>query len=231
MIVQNMPYPAAVGGGIPQTGALVAQYDAFDTNSLTLSGSSVAAWNDISGNGKHLSQSTTASRPTRQANGWVRFDGSNDFFQLDFGAAIPRPFSVALVAREITSSTGDMIFDGFGSTDRAAIGCLFSTSDDLAFFSGTSTAPIFTTATPFPTAHYTAVAADVQVNHVYINGAFIETGTGRDSFRPLTMGTRYAREAARSANVEIAFLAIWSTALTEAEITQLDAYLKARFNL
>lgn len=48
---------------------LVAWYDAASPSLITESGGSVSAWNDKSGNGHHLSQSTAGSRPTYDAAG------------------------------------------------------------------------------------------------------------------------------------------------------------------
>jgi hypothetical protein len=61
---------------------LKAWYDAADTSSIT-GGSAVSQWNDKSGNGYHLTQSTSTKRPssgTRSLNSKnvVDFDGTND---------------------------------------------------------------------------------------------------------------------------------------------------------
>lgn len=63
---------------------LLMWYDGADTSSLTLSGSTITAWNDKSGNGNHL---TVAVGPTRTATssnpaGWdVSFDGSTQYIR------------------------------------------------------------------------------------------------------------------------------------------------------
>lgn len=63
---------------------LLMWYDGADTSSLTLSGSTITAWNDKSGNGNHL---TVAVGPTRTATssnpaGWdVSFDGSTHYIR------------------------------------------------------------------------------------------------------------------------------------------------------
>ena len=61
-----------------------AWYNAADTSSISLSGSEVTQWNDLSGNGHHATQGTSTRRPlsgTRTLNGLnvLDFDGSNDF--------------------------------------------------------------------------------------------------------------------------------------------------------
>jgi hypothetical protein len=58
---------------------LAAWYDASDTGTITSSGGAVSQWNDKSGNGWHLSQSTEGDKPTTGAN---TVNGLN---VLDFG--------------------------------------------------------------------------------------------------------------------------------------------------
>jgi hypothetical protein len=72
---------------------LLGWWDASDAATFTYgTGSTVAQWNDKSGNGRHLTQGTAASRPDRNAtlNGQagVTFDGSNDYLDYDAGSDI-----------------------------------------------------------------------------------------------------------------------------------------------
>lgn len=60
--------------------------DANDAATITTVSGAVSQWNDKSGNGRHLSQPTAASRPAYQATGLnslptLSFDGINDFLQ------------------------------------------------------------------------------------------------------------------------------------------------------
>lgn len=58
------------GGGIVPTdiAGLKAWWDASDTSTISLSGSAVTQWNDKSGNGFHVTQSTSAQRPSSGIN-------------------------------------------------------------------------------------------------------------------------------------------------------------------
>jgi hypothetical protein len=73
--------------------------DAEDTASITLNGSTVAQWDDKSGNARHVSQATAANQPTYTASGLngkpvLTFDGIDDFMSMsDFDNAV----SLALV--------------------------------------------------------------------------------------------------------------------------------------
>jgi len=61
-------------------------YDATSGGSLVAADGGVARWEDKSGNGRHATQGTSGSRPTRKTAiqnslDVLRFDGSNDFMQ------------------------------------------------------------------------------------------------------------------------------------------------------
>jgi hypothetical protein len=93
---------------------LVARYDAMDSSSITLSGSDVTQWNDLSGNARHATQGTSANRPksgTRTINGFnaLDFDGSNDYL-LNNGIAASftgedKPFTIFVVSKSDTTAS------------------------------------------------------------------------------------------------------------------------------
>lgn len=103
--------PAGGGGSFdPSTvTGLRAWYDADDAGSFTFSsGSIVSQWNDLSSNGNHLVQATTASQPSRTGtvNGRssVVFDGSNDTMAAVLASGAVRPYTVFMVA--VNAETG-----------------------------------------------------------------------------------------------------------------------------
>lgn len=97
---------------LPYTTNLFAHFDAsdgatiFDSNSggsQTTNGGVVGRWEDKSGNGRHLLQSTNNNRPllrTNNRNGLngIEFDGSND--NLLFTSSLSNPMSICFVARK-----------------------------------------------------------------------------------------------------------------------------------
>jgi len=69
-------------------------YDATTGGSLVAADGGVARWEDKSGNGRHATQGTSASRPVRKTNIFnglsaLRFDGSNDFLSLTYSQPVP----------------------------------------------------------------------------------------------------------------------------------------------
>lgn len=82
-------------------------FDAQNSASLTLSGSNVTQWNDISGNSRHL---TASADPTFSANGYqtgfpaVQFSGSNQF--LTRTGAIGGPYTAFTLAFVLNLNQG-----------------------------------------------------------------------------------------------------------------------------
>jgi hypothetical protein len=102
--------PRATGFNPKSISGLAAWYDAADSTTLTIA-TGVSQWNDKSGNGRNLSQSTGNNQPasgTRTIGGKnaLDFDGSNDGlasgFSLDLAAS--KAFTVFVVAATDTTS-------------------------------------------------------------------------------------------------------------------------------
>lgn len=91
-------------------------YDGADTSSLTLSGSTITAWNDKSGNGNNL---TVAVGPTRTATtsnpaGWdISFNGSTQYIRSNAVVANgTNTMTVFIVVKNTTSATLGRIIAG-----------------------------------------------------------------------------------------------------------------------
>lgn len=89
----------------------------FTTNSgstLATDGSEVGRWEDKSGNSRHFTNSTSASRPTKSVNS-VDFDGIDDF--LSRSLTLSQPFGVYIVCKLLTrSASGQKYIFGIGDT-------------------------------------------------------------------------------------------------------------------
>jgi hypothetical protein len=83
-------------------GKELAWFHDADASSFTLSGSQVDQWSDLSGNGRHWTQ-TGADQPVRTVDGdgrnIVQFDGVDDLLELSGPLPALEPFSVGIVYR------------------------------------------------------------------------------------------------------------------------------------
>lgn len=115
--VSNGPASAVMGGKKKFSPLSIAGCElwlrADQGTDTTTNGAEVSTWNDISGNGRHATQSTAGRKPTyvtNSANGkpGIRFDGANDV--LAGSIAYPSPggktHSVTVFAVSIMTSTG-----------------------------------------------------------------------------------------------------------------------------
>lgn len=92
---------------------LRAWYDASVASSVTLNGSTVSQWNDLSGNGFHLTQTTAANQPTwvssainsRPALQWPSASAANNIRLINTSFTMTRPYTIFAVFKT-TLKTG-----------------------------------------------------------------------------------------------------------------------------
>jgi hypothetical protein len=93
------------------TANMFARYDASNAGSITLSGSNVTAWNDISGNSRHAAQVVSTAQPTlatASLNGLntITFDGNSDFFNVVNTTVLSNNFTVYAVVKSNWTAAG-----------------------------------------------------------------------------------------------------------------------------
>lgn len=90
--------------------ALAFWVDANNISSITLNGSTVSQWDDLSGNSRHLTQATPANQPTliTGANNEVRSDGTDDVMSSP-SFSLTQPFARFSVLTRRTTNTGSIL--------------------------------------------------------------------------------------------------------------------------
>lgn len=108
----------------------------------TVTGSGVSQWDDLSGNGRHLLQSTDAARPALQADGSVLFNGTSHYLKCN-AFTLNQPTCVLFVGKQVSWTDGDYVWDGntaatmglaqLGATPNLSVyaGAAISTNPDL----------------------------------------------------------------------------------------------------
>lgn len=100
----------------PPVAGYVGWWDASDTSSITSSSGAVSQWNDKSGNGYHLLQSTAGNKPTtgtRTQNSLnvLDFNGSSNFLDTTTWSSQAQPTTVFAVAKGDATATQYNVFD------------------------------------------------------------------------------------------------------------------------
>ena len=116
--------------------------DAADATTITEIGGAVSQWDDKSGNGRHASQSTPASRPTYTTAGQngqnvLTFDGSDDGLTLAANLSLGTQHSIFVAAKNsatiTASSSAQILLTGDGYTYPS------TTTSELVFGVGSLT--------------------------------------------------------------------------------------------
>lgn len=162
----------------PPVAGYVAWYDASDTSSITSSGGAVSQWNDKSGNGYHLTQSTEANKPT---TGTDSINGKNVMNFAAGGRYINRASTPSqntwtwFFVMKAASVANWQFPVGSNDPGNAGLSCYSSGSGSTlrALFGGS---PLATSSSTTVGTYYWTVTGDTSNCYIYRNG--IADGNG-----------------------------------------------------
>jgi hypothetical protein len=102
---------------------------------ITVTGAGVSQWSDASGNARHLMQGTDTNRPTKNADGSILFDGVDNYLETA-GFVLAAPYSIYLLFKQVTWTSGDYVFNGLAANTPAASQA--TATPGVNFFGGAS---------------------------------------------------------------------------------------------
>jgi len=186
------------------------------------SGDPVGGWQDQSGNGRHLLQTTAAKRPTLQTGVLnnapvVRWDGVDDYLAAAFTQA--QPFHLFMVGR-VRAARAQQYFTDGGSPIS------------VYFYTGTAT-PRFDMGAPTTGCYVNASTAWHVLSlfyggtgsHMRFNGAEVARGNcGANGFTELTLGSRGDRIYG-FADLDLAELLLYQGEQSGVRLQQIERYL------
>lgn len=221
------------GGFDPRRiGAVALWLDGTVRSSLTLNGTTVSQWNDLSGNGRHATQTTAASQPSATAtiNGRAAVGGNNGWMTI---AATPLVFpATVLIAGQ--APNGNTAFFQVGAVN-GAYSMLSSTISSAERISARRSSSFQSTAT-HPAATRAAVYAGLYgaiLSRMVVDG--VAATDNASSFTP-TAGdyawTLFRLGATNFASaVTIGELIVYPKLLTAPERQTVERYLAAKWRI
>lgn len=207
--------------------------DAARTTAATADGDPVGGWADQSGNGRHFSQSTAASRGTLKLsifNGRniVRFDGVDDYLS---GTVLgSKEYTLCTANRYNTLSGNNVIWrngndaaDGLEISNNAGSFSIFHFN-----VSGISGGAMSTNLEQWTIRRTDAAGTDARKN----GSSQSLVGSSIAMILPTTTMLIGARTPASNfAGMDLCELIVWNRKLTDAETTLVESYLNARWSI
>lgn len=194
----------------------------------------VTTWEDQSGNGNDLAQSTSAAKPTYRTNvvngkPVVRFDGTDDtMVTAAFASELAQPNTIIAVALfATTATTNRMICDGLAAGKRHAMYSHLNSGGKWTFYAGTTEVNGSVIATG--AFHVVSAIYNGASSVLYLNGA--QDATGNTGSNPLS-GLRLGSFAgAAFLNGDIAEILVYDSALSTADRESVEEYLMEKYAL
>lgn len=223
---------------------LTAWYDA--NQGITKDGSDlVSQWDDLSGNGYHMTQSST-KRPLWKApsagvndNCAILFDGSNDCMSNDALGALftggDLPYSLAVVAKANSTSAGDTIFAFGSTTTNALMGTAFRSTNICCWRIDDAVATVNVTfGTPNTSTRVVTTSVTGTAASAWLDGTLVANGTSQNVGAQTLNSSRIGALLAVGAEVEqfdgyICEVIVYNRAITTDEATTLNNYLTSKW--
>lgn len=191
----------------------------------------------MSGNGYHLSQGTSANRPTlttNQINGHpallhIANDGDtrNQFLSRATTPAVPQPYTSVVIAKVVENNRGDAVMTDSGSGGAYSILFYEDAADAMALYAGGS----LNQGTTNPIDgdfHWFQGDFDGASSELWVDGVAEGTGNpGGDGLTGITVGGDNTGGAGFGGY--IAEVLIYDHVLDSGERADLDAYFTARY--
>jgi hypothetical protein len=219
----------------PPTAGLKLWLDASDSTTITKDGSNlVSAWNDKSGQLNHVTQATATNQPlwvdsVQNSKPIIRFDGTNDLlYRATYtGGTLSQDFTIFAVFK-VPSSYIEYVYDGAGSSNR----CYLNYHNPNAMASTIPGAPAGLDATVVA-GNWTYFTSVVNGSSSILrqDGSQTDTGDmGTGAMAGITIGARYGGIDS-FANTDIAEILIYNSAISGANLTDVESYLATKWGI
>ena len=216
---------------------LVAWWDATNSDSITKDVSDyVSAWNDLSGNGYHLTQTTGTNQPQWQStvlNNKPGISFSTNDYMINTGLNTAQPLCVMFVIKNPSTTVGSNEYvydseDAAGTNRVALIKESTAGADDYVLYAGT----VRDTGYGYLTTGEICMACynnPTDSSFRYNGAASSYGGAGAQTFDGITIGSRYNN--VDYLNAHLCEIFINSALITGDDLTDAENYLKAKWGI
>ena len=208
------------GGGAAQVRALNPAAWFRLGRGITQAGGFASQWDDQSGNGRHLKQTTGAAQPSVNANGSLLLNGTTQFMKTD-PFTLNQPETIYLLFKDLVWTNSARIWDG----NLAATGAVLqlNVSPQLLYNAGSSIGPVSLT---IGALCVISVVANGASSSIQINSAAPVTGdAGAVNMGGFTLGG--AGGGTNFSNIEAWEAIIFPTAHNATQKAQVIRYLNS----
>lgn len=210
---------------------ITAWFDAMESSSVILNGTTVSQWRDISGNGRHATQATKANQPTYTPNGLngkpvLTFDGVDDFLSSSGWDGLISGLSGLTISTVIRGTSGTLI------NTTGNNGAQFSIESGGAFWIN-STSPIYI---PFTAnADIQSYSFNAGVRQGHRNGTLLQQTTATPNsiitYNDSTIEIGRRSWSAQFLDANISELLLIRSALSTANRQHFEGYFAWRWEL
>ena len=214
------------------------------TGTLPADGAVVSSWVDLSGNGRDLGQTDAVRQPVFKANGLnglptVVFDGSSTAGDRDylgtatFASALPQPLTLFFVYKSPSTSANKTLIDAplSAGTNRVRVQATTVPTSALQLYTTTFTSP--GKAKTVGTFYSVTAIFNGASTRLRANGTEETLSPNHDpgaaGMRGLLLGGRQDLNDTAFAATEFAEVLVFGRLLSDTEVGQVEAYLKARY--
>ena len=225
--------PLATGFNPRSIAGLAAWYDATVASSVTLTSGFVSQWSDLSGAGRHLTQSVEADRPGTSTIGGktaIDFDGSNDYLAVSTDIA---PGSLFCVVEFDVVNALQLPLSNINAAGAALQMALINTAQfRITSWDGT-------TATGRSSAGSVASAGLALVMTMLYQGDSRHSGTNmagsdtsvRSTQQGIIVGARRTTNTGSALNGKMGEVLVYNRALSAAEYARVEGYLARKWGV
>lgn len=204
---------------------------------ITLNGSDVSQWDDLSGNGNDMSQGTPLDQPLYTASnsnfnneGTIDFDGVDHNLSGTFHASVPKPWFLFAVFTANAAAAGvDYVF----SADKAADDARMAVDDgnDLITLNGSANTQ-YSKTIPFTTPIVLSFSSVSGTSEIWENGVSVDTGSEpNDDFDTNGMFLGQHRSGSNQFNGSIAHFILYKKTLSVTEHNLIGRELSNQYAL